>query len=189
MNEPVSDNALDAILAVQLTVAWAGEGRCSPPRLGWWDTDLVDESGGGDLLKRLLPQTHAWAALEATREAARRIDEYGRARMADPDRLRTLFFLGFEVDERVGDRLTELKLGGRSPAAALPLRLSLGAELSRDAFVQALGGEPVPFEIVPGGRRILGARPSVPDEMVRRLAAALLPLHERYPLPLYRLED
>ena len=22
-----------------------GEGRCSPRRLGWWDTDLIDEAG------------------------------------------------------------------------------------------------------------------------------------------------
>ena len=52
---PLSDEALDAILAVQLTVAWAGEGRSDPPRLGWWETDLVDQDGRGELLKRLLP--------------------------------------------------------------------------------------------------------------------------------------
>ncbi|WP_395830945.1 hypothetical protein [Archangium violaceum] len=46
-NAPVS--TLDTILALQLTVAWAGEGRCEPARLGWWQTDLVDEAGGGDL--------------------------------------------------------------------------------------------------------------------------------------------
>ena len=41
------DGALDAILAIQLTVAWAGEARCDPKRLAWWDTDLVDPEGGG----------------------------------------------------------------------------------------------------------------------------------------------
>jgi len=63
MIEPVSDSSLDAILALQLTLAWAG-GRCSPRCLGWWNTDLVDESGGGDLWACLPPQTHASAGLE-----------------------------------------------------------------------------------------------------------------------------
>jgi hypothetical protein len=43
MGSPLTDATLDAILAMQVTVAWAGEGRCSPRRLGWWDTDLVDK--------------------------------------------------------------------------------------------------------------------------------------------------
>ena len=51
----VAEEALDAILGVQLTIAWAGEGRCSPRRLGWWETDLIDEAGGGDFFARLLP--------------------------------------------------------------------------------------------------------------------------------------
>ena len=38
---------LDEILALQLTVAWAGEAAGEPPRLGWWKTDLVDKEGGG----------------------------------------------------------------------------------------------------------------------------------------------
>jgi len=65
--EPLTEAALDEILALQFLVAWAGEGRCKPKRLGWWDTDLVDPDGGGDLLARLAPRTHAWAALEAVR--------------------------------------------------------------------------------------------------------------------------
>jgi hypothetical protein len=66
----ILDTALDEILALQITAAWAGEGACVPPRLGWWRTDLVDPAGGGDLLARLLPKTHAWASIEAVREAA-----------------------------------------------------------------------------------------------------------------------
>jgi hypothetical protein len=68
MATPLTDAAADAILGLQVTVAWAGEGRCSPRRLGWWDTDLIDEAGGGDLFKRLLPHTHGWASVEAARE-------------------------------------------------------------------------------------------------------------------------
>lgn len=51
------DQTLDAILAIQFTIAWVGEGRCSPKRLGWWDTDLIDEAGGGDSPASLLAPT------------------------------------------------------------------------------------------------------------------------------------
>ncbi len=189
MATQLTDPALDAILALQLTVAWAGEGRCSPSRLGWWETDLVDEAGGGDFFERLLPQTHAWAALEAVREAARRVDERGRGRMADPDRMRTLFFLGFAVDERIADRLSALKREGRDPAAALPLPFPLGADFSQEALAGALRDREgaVPFEVVPGGRQVRGAPPEAPEAMVRRLAAALVPLAGQYPLPFFPL--
>jgi hypothetical protein len=55
------DRGLDAILAWQLTVACAGESRETTKRLGWWNTDLVDATGGGDIMARLPPRTHEWA--------------------------------------------------------------------------------------------------------------------------------
>ncbi len=183
----LTDAVLDAILATQLTVAWAGEGRCSPSRLGWWDTDLIDEAGGGDFFARLFPQTHAWASLEAVREAARRTDAKARGRMADPDKMRTIFFLGFEVDERLNDRLHALKRAGHRPAEALHLPLPLTADFSNETLTAALRAGDVPFTVVPGGRQLKGARPDVADA-VARLAAALIPLAEQYPLPFYKLE-
>ena len=188
MPAPLSDNALDAILATQFLVAWAGEGRCTPPRLGWWETDLIDEAGGGDFLARLLPQTHRWAALEAVREAARRTDAKARARMADPDRLRTLFFLGFEIDEQVRDRLAALKHERRPPAHSLPLPIPLGAHFAGADVEAALQTEKAAFTVVPRGRQLKGAQPPTPDAVVRRLAAALVPLAEQYPLPFYKVE-
>ena len=116
MPPSASENLLDTILATQVTIAWAGEGRCSPRRLGWWDTqDLIDQSGGGDLFARLLPQTYAWASIEAVREAATRTDAKARNKMAAPDRMRTLFFLGFEIDEQLSDRLAFLKRSRAQP--------------------------------------------------------------------------
>lgn len=181
------NSALDQILATQLLVAWAGEGRCSPTRLGWWDTDLIDEAAGGDFFARLLPQTHAWASLEAVREAARRIDAKARGKLAAPDQMRTLFFLGFELDERLGDRLHALKSAGRSPADALPLPLSLTADFDKNKLSTALGGD-VPFTVVPGGRQLKGKRPDALEATVARLAAALVPLVDQYPLPFFKLE-
>jgi hypothetical protein len=182
------DRDLDAILATQFTVAWAGEGRCQPKRLGWWETDLIDPAGGGDLLARLLPQTHAWAALEAVREAARRADAKARAKMADPDRMRTTFFLGFEVDEQLNDRLAALKRESKTPADALPLALPLTDKFSPDALTAALRHGDAAFTVVPGGRQLKGARPESPVELVMRLSSALVPFAETYPLPFYKLE-
>ena len=188
MAVPISDAVLDATLAIQVLVAWAGEGRSQPARLGWWDTDLVDEAGGGDLLARLLPKTHRWAALEAVREAARRVDARARSRMATPDRMRTIFFLGFEVDEQLNDRLASWKRSERRPEEVLPLALALGSEFSKDALVEVLRDPAVAFGVVPGGRQLKGARPDSPELMVRNLAAGLVPVAEQYPLPFYLLE-
>ena len=184
----LAEGVLDSILAVQITVAWAGEGRCSPKRLGWWDTDLIDPAGGGDFFARLMPRTHAWAALEAAHEAARRTDAKARSKMADPDKLRTIYFLGFEVDERLGDRLRALKTAGRPPAEALRLRVPLTADFDRAKFASVLGGGDAQFTVVPGGRQLKGKRPDAPEAAVARLAAALVPLADAYPLPFYKLE-
>ena len=110
---------LDRVLTAQLAVAWAGESgetRC----LGWWRTDHASEFGGEDLFRRLLPTTWRWAVLQALREVARRHDERGRLRDHDADRLVSLFHLGFEVDEKLDERLQDLKRAGRDPVEALP---------------------------------------------------------------------
>jgi hypothetical protein len=186
----IPSSTLDTLLALQVTVAWAGESREHTSRLGWWQTDLVDATGGGDLLARLLPRTHEWASLEAVREAARRVDEQGRRGMADPDQLRTLFFFGFDVDERLAERLTELKRGGATPAAALSLPLALDAAFTPDAFTTALqsAGKGPAFDVVPGGRQLKGAPPDSLELVAKNLAAALVPPPDRYPLPFYRVK-
>jgi hypothetical protein len=184
---PLPEPTLDAILVVQLTVAWAGEGRCSPRRLGWWETDLIDEAGGGDFLERLLPRTHAWASLEAAREAARRIDAGARASMADPEGARTLYFLGFEVDEQLDLRLAAHKRAGRPPAEALDLPFPLGADFSAGELSSWLLFSAVPFEQIDHCRRLSGEVPGAVDVLVKRLGAALLPFAERYAAPFYAL--
>lgn len=183
MAASLPETALDAILTLQLAVAWAGEGRCEPPRLGWWQTDLTDPDGGGDLLRRLLPRTHAWAGLEAVREAARRTDARLRAGVAEPDRLRSLFFLGFEVDERVQERLAFHKRSGLEPRAALPQLPNVGEAFSADAFGAYLQrGEGV-ASVVPGGRELNGVVPAEPAQLVAKLASILVPFVPQYPFP------
>jgi hypothetical protein len=186
---PISTSTLDRVLAMQFAIAWAGEGRCEPARLGWWETDLIDAGGGGDLMSRLLPRTHAWASLDAVREAARRVDADGRRQLAKGDSVRTLFFLGFEADEQLAERIGELKRGGESPSRALPWPIDIESVFSRDVLANALRlgtRKADPFEVVPGGRQMKAEAPDALELLVKNLADALVPLGERYPLPFYR---
>lgn len=175
---------LDAILTAQLAVAWAGEGG-EEPRLKWWRTDLASEFGGEDLFKRVLPHTWPWAVLEGAREAARRHDADVRARDADPDRLLTLFRLGFETDERVGERLADLKRSGQSPVDALPgLRDVMGPSWSKSAFADWVAGHGEATVVTaPVGRRLKGEAPESAELLVKKLVAALHPLADAYPMP------
>jgi hypothetical protein len=70
MSVRLSNEDLDQILAIQFSVAWAGESGGDPPRLGWWQSDLIDAETGGDFFARLLPRTHAWAGLSLARRGA-----------------------------------------------------------------------------------------------------------------------
>jgi hypothetical protein len=178
--------ALDAILTAQLAVAWAGE-KGEEPRLGWWRTDMVAEFGGHDLLQRLLPHTWEWAALQAVREAARRRDAELRAKASNPDRIVSLFRLGFEVDEQVEERLLELKRSGRTPAEVLPgLQQILREEWDADAFNAWVGSHgSANTTTTPIGRRLKGKPPEGADQLATHLVAALAPLASEYPLPHY----
>lgn len=184
---PLPLSTLDHILTAQIAVAWAGEGG-EEPRLAWWRTDLCSEYGGEDLFKRLLPSSWPWATLQATREAARRHDAAGRGRDADPDRLVSLFRLGFEIDERVDERLRELKLTGKPPAEALPgLRELITPEWDRTHFAAWVEAHRRPtIEAAPAGRRVTGAPPESLDLLVDNLVGALAPLGAEYLLPHYR---
>jgi hypothetical protein len=189
----VANSDLDLALTAQIVVAWAGEGG-EEPRLGWWQTDLVSEFGGEDLLQRLLPRTWPWAMLQAVREAARRKDEELRAKASDPDQLVTLYRFGFELDEQIEERLQAHKRSGLPPAEALPhLEGLLGSTLHHpwdraqfQEWVESHG--PVQADAVPTGRQLKGAMPAGLDRRVAQLVAALAPLADRYPLPHFRLK-
>ncbi len=189
----VANSDLDLALTAQIVVAWAGEGG-EEPRLGWWQTDLVSEFGGEDLLQRLLPRTWPWAMLQAVREAARRKDEELRAKASDPDQLVSLYRFGFELDEQIEERLQAHKRDGLPPVSALPgLGEVLGSTLHQpwdraqfQEWVESYG--PVQADAVPTGRQLKGAMPAGLDRRVAELVAALAPLVDSYPLPHFRLK-
>lgn len=174
---------LDAILALQLTVGWAGEKAEDPQRLGWWNTDLTDAMAGGDLFARLLPKTFVWAGLELAREAALRSDRAARSKLAHPDEVWTLFHFGFELDEALADRLEYNKRHAGNPEAAFDGLWGVRRLWDRSSFETFLGDfGRVSVEETPAGRRIKRV-PSEPLAAARMFAAALVPLTERYSLP------
>lgn len=187
----VTKNTLDKILALQIVVAWAGEGVCDPKRLDWWRTDLIDENGGGDLLQRLFPKTHQWASLEAVRQAATQQDRRKRSDMAKPDAVRTLFFWGFSVDEQLTERLAFHKQNEAKPLDVLPFLLDIYQPFSQADFEEAISiqQQKVDFKVVPSGREIFGEMLLCLDECAKKLAFALLPIVESYPMPFYRVEE
>ncbi|RJP85379.1 MAG: BREX-6 system BrxE protein [Desulfobacteraceae bacterium] len=185
----ISNAVIDNILALQITVAWAGEGLSEPKRLDWWKTDLVDAEGGGDFLKRLLPKTYPWASVEAVRKAAMSVDDQARQSMAKPDEIRTLFFWGFEIDEKIQERLDYLRHNLNPPSEVLPIPIDLYSKFNRSEFEETIRipGNTIEYKIVPGGRELKGPIPASHELTARHLAAALLPLDTQYPVPFFRV--
>ena len=187
----ISSSQLDKILAMQFTIAWAGEGLSDPRRLDWWKTDLIDEDGGGDLLKRLCPQTHQWVSLEAARKAAIQVDRQKHTAMAQPDQLRSLFFWGFEVDEKLQERILWHKHRLKPPGAVLPVPIDIiSKNFNRDSLAYALQveAEKPTYRLGPGGREILNKLTDNPVRIAQLLGATLIPFSDDYPSPFYRLE-
>jgi len=174
---------LDEILALQLAVAWAGEAGGEPARLGWWKTDLVDDLGGRDLFNRLVPRTAQWAGLILVREAASRVDAAAREQSGLGDRALSLFHFGFSVDEHLTDRLAFHRQQLHDPSQVFGEGFFVGSAWSKGAFERFLApfGKPK-VEVTPGGRLVAAAK-AHGIELARLLAAALLPLAPKYPLP------
>ncbi len=188
---PLERAVLDRILALQLLVAWAGEGNTDPPRLGWWRTSLADEFGGEDLFRRLTPRTWRWAVLETARVAARTVDAEVRSHAAPGDHLVSLFHFGFVLDEQLDDRLAELKRSAAEPAEAMPELGAMATPWDAAGFLQGLGAL-AEVSVAPSsvGSRLKGEMPSDPVAASRMLAAALAtaPASERYPAPYFKVE-
>lgn len=191
LKSSLSGAQIDDLLAAQLIVAWAGEsGGEDERRLGWWRSDLISEFGGQDLFERLLPHSWRWAMFQAVREAARRHDQQIRNQDHNPDRLLSLFSLGFDVEERTDERLQDFKRSGQSPEECLPeLNAMLKAGWSVDAFEKwvAKRGK-ADFTQQPTGRRLKGKMPESLGEATSRLIAALSPIEKAYPMPHFRRE-
>jgi hypothetical protein len=192
-NDRVSQRDIDSLLSAQLIVAWAGEkGDAEDPasqRLGWWQTNLVGEGAEYDL-KELLPNTWRWAMLQAVRHAAKIHDASVRAKDHDPDRLLTLYSLGFEIDEKVDERLTQFKQNSKAIEEVLPdvaSMISAGWSLDRFTSWVAKHGKESSTS-VPAGRRLKGQPPEQIQAMLGRLIAGLAPMADAYPMPHFKQE-
>ncbi len=111
-----------------------------------------------------------------------------RSRDHAPDRIVSLFRLGFGLDERVEERVQDLKRAGASPKDVLPgLAETMTEAWSRDAFLDWVQGHgESEWEATPAGRHIKGSIPTGLDQLVRRLVGGLTPLSDAYPLPHFR---
>jgi hypothetical protein len=192
-NGRVSQRGIDSLLSAQLIVAWAGEKGdaedSASQRLGWWQTNLVGEGAEYDL-KELLPNTWRWAMLQAVRHAAKIHDASIRAKDHDPDRLLTLYSLGFEIDEKVDERLVQFKQNSKAIEEVLPdvaLMISVGWSLDRFVSWVAKHGKEATTS-VPAGRRLKGQPPEQIQAMIGRLIAGLAPLADTYPMPHFKQE-
>jgi hypothetical protein len=153
--------------------------------------------GGGDFLARLLPKTHAWAGLQVAREAARETDRLARRKYANPDAMRSLFFLGAELDNQLAERIYDLKsthCDQRNSPAPLPEHVLPGLSVwTQRAFARGALQEFVTnrleFDVVPCGRRLKGNWPQSAVVGVKHLASALFtqPLQSTYPLAFYEV--
>lgn len=186
-----STSDIDFLLTAQLVLAWAGESGTnddpSSKRLGWWRTSLVGD-GAEYELKELLPNTWQWVMFQSVREAARLHDASVRLKDHDPDRLLTLYSLGFAIDEKVEDRLRQLKLAGTEPGEELPqFGEIIAGGWNRGAFASwsnAFGKSS--FTDVPAGRRLKGKPPQNLAELTSRLVAGLMPITDSYSMPHFR---
>lgn len=187
----ISLNDLDKILAFQFVIAWAGEGLAEPHRLNWWKTDLIDNEGGGDLFSRLFPLTHEWASLEAIRTAAIQADKEKRLTMVNSSMIRTMFFWGYKIDDKLNDRISEHKQDMKSPFQVLPFPYEITDGFNREVLEKSLlNNIQIPnYRKVLGGRELLDKIPEEPVIIVKLLAASFLPFSKEYPSPFYRIED
>lgn len=188
MTISLSQDELDLLLSLQFSVAWAGEGKCEPTRHGWWQTALVDEFDGLDLLQRIAPRTAPWAALEAVRRVATHIDAQTRTHAQHSDSILTIFHLGFDIDELLHERLKELKLELVPPKDALPGLIGLTDDWTASTWSNWLSSQKIastPFEITPGGRFVSTTRKvtNAPVTLVKHLIGALHTPSTNYPTP------
>jgi hypothetical protein len=174
---------LDQILALQLKIARAGELE----RLSWWRVDATDADGGGDFYQRLLGKASRQAAAETAMAGAkaRELILFQERGIAEGS-IYTLFHPPFKLDVALRERWQHFK----NYPEDLPSELAqlLDHELSFDkgefeAWLQTL---PRPsFERSTLGRRMRGDWPAGDLERMQSLAALLIPLEVKYPLPYY----
>ena len=177
------NSTLDHILSIQLNIAWAGESDGEPERLNWWRCDLSAPASGGDFLARLLPQTWTWAALIAIRKAAAAVDAERRVTLANADHYLSIFNLGPALNERLDERLNELRTANLPPHQALPellFKLHTGPGCDEDSafdpqdfsdWLTSMGT--ASHKASPAGRLLVGDTPPTAI-LVERLSAMLL---------------
>lgn len=184
---------LDTLLALQITVAWAGEqGDGKNERMGWWETMLLDAKAGVDVFKFIAPRTKLWLCCKAAREIARRIEETLRKKASEPEKVYSLFHLGDGIDFLLAERLDTL-IHQQADLQALLARAKFFESSIEEqtwqpqAFTTWLASwGTTQFKEESVGRALSGAdRQLAQDPLMRaqKFIGALNPLSSNYPFP------
>jgi hypothetical protein len=98
-----------------------------------------------------------------------------------------LIFMAMAITERLAFH----KQSGAKPLDVLPFLLDIYQPFSQADFEEAISipQQKVDFKVVPSGREIFGEMLKALDECAKKLAFALLPIVESYPMPFYRVEE
>lgn len=118
---------------------------------------------------------------------ARSADDQARSKAADADAVRSVFHLGFDVDEQLEDRLAAHKRSGVPPKEALPGLIGLEDEWVATMWAEWLDKMAIPetsYNVTLSGRQVRGADSTMPVvELVHHLVGALYAPSETYPAP------
>ena len=189
---------LDTILALQITVAWAGEqGDNEKEKMGWWKTTLIDSDAGIDVFGSIAPHTKLWLCCKAAREVARRTEETLRKKSNEPEKVYSLFHLGDGIDFLLAERLDSL-IHQKADFKNILRYINLSGEAfftrsieeqtwkkeSFEKWLSSLGKTDFKEESV--GRALSGAdRQLAQDPLARaqKFVCALNPLSSNYPFP------
>lgn len=173
---------LDDILALQILVAKAGETE----RLNWWRIDATDEAGGGDFFQRLVGSLSPMASTEAALKGAAAKELEIMQNASIDHEMVSLFHLPGELQIQVQERWGFYKKHPEQLPEALQQLIAHDWTFESSAFEATLAGIDKPsYERSPLGRKVRGSQPTDPIDLVKNLAAVLLPLDTTYPLPYY----
>jgi hypothetical protein len=179
----ISDESLDAIIALQMTIARAGELE----RLSWWNVDATDIRGGGDFFTRLVGESSGIAAIDTAIAGARHHEEKLLSHLPNKDRFVTLFHPDFELHLQLRERWNHLTRNTDTIAGYMASLMDHHSTFDRPALESLLKSFPrPPFEISTIGLQIKGTPPGDPLVCMQQLAALLLPIRDKYPLPFYQ---
>lgn len=111
-----------------------------------------------------------------------------KKQVPDADALISLYGLSFEIDERLEERIQELKRTSKQPAESFPaLAAFINTPWNQQGFLEWVQGHgKSEFSVTSTGRQLKGVLPSSLDSITKRLVGALSPIAKEFPFPHFK---